>query len=144
MNREILFKAKRIDNGEWVTGTPVFVEEYTDMYWWDSEEQLLRYTSVGRTTLCQFTGLTDKNGVKIWENSILCYKGYKTPLYGVVKFEEFITDDSEQYIGFFVEWAPNGDGVKWADLRCDIGYWAVDNYTEVIGNRFDNPELLTT
>ena len=49
--REILFKAKRIDNGEWVTGTPVFVEEYTDMYWWDSEEQLLRYTSVGRTTL---------------------------------------------------------------------------------------------
>ena len=155
MNREILFKAKRIDNGEWIEGSFLInTIESTGKIEKQYKIENITYglfpndfmsgvsEQVEPATVCQFTGLTDKNGVKIWENSILCYKGYKTPLYGVVKFEEFITDDSEQYIGFFVEWAPNGDGVKWADLRCDIGYWAVDNYTEVIGNRFDNPELI--
>ena len=123
--REILFKAKRIDNGEWVTGTPVFVEEYTDMYWWDSEEQLLRYTSVGRTTLCQFTGLTDKNGVKIFEGDILNVVCKWDRANMVVLFESctFVLKTSDDI------------GYKY------LGYM---NNLEIIGNIHDNPDLLTT
>ena len=149
MTREVLFRAKRCDNEQWITGDLLqgkyhgtYIVDLTDDASYKIER--INWVEVYPNTVSQFTGLTDKNGVKILENDVLCYKGYKTPIYGIVNFGEFIADDSEQYIGFYVEWMPNGDGVKWADLRCDIGYWAVDNYTEVIGNRFDNPELLTT
>ena len=141
--RQILFRAKRIDNGEWVTGTPVFVEEYTDMYWWDSEEQLLRYTSVGRTTLCQFTGLTGKNGVKIFEGDIVARKG-------ITVWEDYINEKGEKwsrptskkkdelgvvrYEEKFTQFTSDNSSI-WLGQYDDI---------EIIGNRFDNPELLTT
>lgn len=118
MSRDILFKAKRKDNGEWVEGdlfhtyaNRVFIAKmsHNNMH------------EVIHDTICQYTGLTDKNGNTIWENDIIQYKDIKA--LGKV---EYIEDsfylkyvyDCKQYIG---------------------GMW---NKFEVIGNIFDNPELL--
>lgn len=65
--REILFKAKRLDNGEWVEG-----------YLWST--RTIGHTSlcgnldeivIDPSTVCQYTGLTDKNGKKIFEEDVL-------------------------------------------------------------------------
>lgn len=72
--REILFKAKRKDNGEWVEGyyrcIPCMgmLEHYIMPR--NPKNRMEQY-AIDPDTLCQYTGLTDKNGRKIWENDIL-------------------------------------------------------------------------
>jgi hypothetical protein len=62
--REILFKAKRVDNGEWVegdlsTGKSIHIINDNDCY------------IVHPSTVCQFTGLLDNNGKKVWEGDLV-------------------------------------------------------------------------
>ena len=127
MNREILFKAKRIDNGEWVEGD-LERTKYDDVIWIVDVrgEKCYRCDS---DTICQYTGLTDKNGKKIWENDILC--GHLDE-----KYPEDIT-----YTKVF--WNVNGFYTK--ESR-SIDVHLLDRfeqeYFEVVGNIFDNPELL--
>ena len=84
--REILFKAKRIDNGEWVEGYLVETRHNTyhdgyriidkdginydelDYY----EPSFISYV-IDQSTICQCTGLKDKNGKLIWENDVVAY-----------------------------------------------------------------------
>lgn len=140
--REILFKAKSIQTGEWIEGIPIkthlglfisFEENphYCSQYGYMEIDDIL---IVDEKTLCQFTGLCDKNGKKIWENDIV-----KTlsDIYAQVKFGLHHTT------GFAFEGYNQGFYVDFPDetcLRHELGYW--DNKVEVKGNIFDNPELL--
>ena len=121
MNREILFKAKRIDNGEWVEGD-LERTKYDDVIWIVDVRGEKCYRC-DLDTICQYIGLTDKNDKKIWENDIVELpdeEGYFT-----CKWEE----DAARFV-------MNGDG-----LTVDFdNYWRYQ--TEVAGNIFDNPELL--
>ena len=123
--REILFKAKTI-NGNWVNG----LLANKDDKWYISNKAGMPFAyDVRPETICQFTGLCDKNGKKIWENDILMAHldesypedvTYETVEWGVagwVTHESGSTD--REYLDEF-------------DLK----------YFEVVGNIFDNKELL--
>lgn len=154
MNDRYLYRAKRTDNGEWVEGllwkkkynsNKIFIScfPYKD----DNEEVFV----VDKNTICQCTGLKDKNGKLIWENDILLQKTTelhwcKWECIGVVKYGEHDWNVSEYgytSIGFYVEpIVRKGDINK---IACGLSQVDIlDEYypCEVIGNIFDNPELL--
>lgn len=128
MNREILFKAKRIDNGEWVEGQYVYITNPLTEDGKPIKHLICNGTNIfndliDSDTICQCTGLTDKNDKKIWENDIV----------ELPDEEGYFTCKWEEDVARFVM---NGDG-----LTVDFdNYWSYQ--TEVAGNIFDNPELL--
>lgn len=131
--REILFKAKRKDNGEWVEGyyqkKHNFLGNEEHLIFHVDSHTVWEYTEIVPETLCQFTGLCDKNGKRIWENDILMAHldesypedaTYKTVEWGVAGWAAHETGSTDrEYIDKF-------------DLE----------HFEVVGNIFDNKELL--
>lgn len=125
--REILFKAKRKDNSEWVEG---YYQKRFDLdgseqhfIFWSKSYTVWEYVEIDSDTLCQYTGLTDKNGKKIWENDILELPGEDG--YFVCEWEE----DTARFV-------MNVDG-----LTVDFdNYWGYQ--VEVMGNIFDDVDLL--
>ena len=123
MEDRYLFKAKHF--GEWHIGN--IIKEPDGLYIRDIKENVTAYID-DESTICQCTGLKDKNGKLIWENDVVRGKmhgnyGYRK-LVGVVQY----------YIDAFkVNVKPNS---FWGD------YKNISNACEVIGNIFDNPELL--
>jgi uncharacterized phage protein (TIGR01671 family) len=130
--REILFKAKRIDNGEWVEGCYV-TSDGKSFICMDIVEHYcviaLRWFEIDPETLCQFTGLCDKNGKRIWENDIL-----------MAHLDESYPEDATYET---VEWGVAG-WVGHETGSTDKEYlnkFDLEHY-EVVGNIFDNKELL--
>ncbi len=142
MNREILFKAKRKDNGEWVEGYYVKTRLGTDIKPSDvifvpfkiNRNEEWGWIKIDPETLCQYTGLTDKNGNEIWENDIISIAAYsydepEDDYFGVVTYCE---KDAC--------WSLNNNE-KYGEIICEC----FGSYTTEItnhGNIFDNPELL--
>ena len=128
--REILFKAKRIDNGEWVEG---YVVRKRGLYFIydivNSESCRQNNYEIDPETICQFTGLCDKNGKKIWENDIL-----------MAHLDESYPEDTTYET---VEWGVAGWVTHEANSvdRQYLDEFDLEHF-EVVGNIFDNKELL--
>ena len=153
--REILFKAKRINNGEWVEGYYLRDQYHIGgkdiiFYRKDSDRFTVYTDRIDIETLCQFTGLCDKNGNKIWEYDVLMCHGNSEDLAKAV-FGEFGVRDIEtgsiidKVTGWHYEIIPT-DAIS----RCEPFCWSMpltEYYIdrcemEVVSNIFDNPELL--
>ena len=124
--REILFKAKRIDNGEWVEGYYLYDNRPNGSHfivcYCKYEEKTYE---IDPSTICQYTGLADKNGQKIWENDIAYMRCNGLSGYGKVIYENgcFWINDKKR-------------GRKYPFSNHDVKY-------RVDGNIFDNLELLS-
>ena len=135
MNREILFKAKRKDNGEWVEGYYVYCRKrhyilpvLNKAIGFDERED--EWVEADPNTICQYTGLTDKNGKRIWENDI-CDRKEKYPEIVTYNKGDWRLDYSYAL------------GKEKHFCACNLGFYACERKcVEVIGNVFDNPELL--
>ncbi|MBD5473654.1 MAG: hypothetical protein HDR20_12415 [Lachnospiraceae bacterium] len=125
-NREILFRAKRKSDGEWIFGNLLRTDDDGICIIQNHvPHHLLKNYEVDSETICQYTGLTDKNGRKIFEGDIVQYS--KIGAVGKVVWYE------GDYIGFAVD--DIDDSFQQYDKEL------FDKH-EVIGNIFDNPELL--
>ena len=137
MSREILFKAKRKDNGKWVEGNLITNERNENQkyigYIFDERNGVIEdfdLVEVIPDTICQYTGLTDKNGKKIWENDI-CDRKEKHPEIVTYNKGDWQLDYSYAL------------GKEKHFSACNLGFYACERKcVEVIGNIFDNPELL--
>ena len=121
MMKEILFKGKRVDNGKWTEG--YFFKSWDKVFLlWGMTGDCPNMEEVIPETVGQYTGLNDKNGKKIFEGDILL-KGFEKVL------------------------------VKWNANQCRWGIYSnnyeicgfnesTQGYFEVIGNIYDNSELL--
>ncbi|MCJ7861193.1 MULTISPECIES: YopX family protein [unclassified Blautia] len=130
--REILFKAKRIDNGEWVEGCLVIDHSRSNLFEYRMqpvESGVLYAPPINPETLCQYTGLTDKNGNRIWENDIL-----------IAHLDESYPEDVTYET---IEWGMSGWVTREAGStdRQYLDEFDLEHY-EVVGNIFDNKELL--
>jgi uncharacterized phage protein (TIGR01671 family) len=140
--REILFRGKRCDNGEWVQGYYIRAEHHWHKHGIHKDWITLGASANGgwfvlhnkyavkAETVGQFTGLTDKNGKKIFEGDII-----KIP----DDYDEFGINAGEIYEVYF---AFGGFRLKPKYSKAK-GFWLEDDKTvEVIGNIHDNPKLL--
>ncbi len=142
MMREILFRGKRTDNGEWVEGYYVKAELLNGS---GEEHVIIEYSAEGTTyhviseTVGQFTGLTDKNGTKIFEGDIVKCTD-ENNLLEFCAIVEFGNPNGEYNWGWQLKYIKgtkvNMDILCWVDME-DLGA-----YIEVIGNIYDNPELM--
>ena len=156
MEDRYLFRGKRIDNGEWVEGYlsyPFCTKKGNESYYFYAKDSLGFFCRcvVDASTICQCTGLKDKNGKLIWENDILLQKTTEKhwcewQRMGLVKYGEHDWNEGVygyKNIGFFVEpIVKEGDETRMKPGLCQEDL-VFENYPyEVIGNIFDNPELL--
>lgn len=144
MSREILFRGKRIDNGEWVywnifgelTEFICFQNEKWKSLHYDASKKIIEPTTIG-----PYTGLKDKNGTLVFCDDIILKQDGSCSVYGIVRYGDIpAITGNHKHIGFYIEWINDGANL-WSEWwRNDIGYWVSKCLTA--GNIYDNPELL--
>lgn len=135
MMREILFKGKRLDNGEWITGhllkyedgSARMVSSNTDIFCFEKDESIIQTVAhrVDPETVGQYTGFVDKNGKKIFEGDIVSIYNSKAFLFAV--------EWNNQYV---LKCTSNGV----SDNILNVIESPED--VEVVGNIYDNSELI--
>ena len=136
--REILFRGKRLDNGEWVYGSFCMdareqfnglcgVDGFIRLY--DKAKGKMQTYEVDRETVGQYTGLKDKNGKRIFEGDIL-----------ESRYDDLYPDNVSIEV---VQWFRNGWYIRQGkNLPDALNEYGVLPYSEVIGNIHDNMALL--
>lgn len=125
MNREIIFRGKRLDNDEWLYGDLMHDNQGGCYIYPLDAENLYTENKVATDTVGQFSGLVDKNGVKIFEGDWVLLEG----------------------VGIF--------NVRYSTSMCQFGLYGKRGFVDalkelqedryvVVGNVYDNPELLAT
>lgn len=132
--REILFRGKRVDNGEWAYGDLLTCDDEMEIY---SESHGENGGWVIPETVGEYTGLTDKNGVKIFEGDIVKGTAYSAKFVGIIVWIDEIG-------GFGVRYRKRQEATAWENSsilkRASEG--RTGEFTaEIIGNIYDNPEL---
>lgn len=142
--REILFRGKRLDNGEWITGhllkyedgSARIVPNNTDIFCFEKDESIIQTIAhrVDPKNVGQYTGFVDKNGKKIFEGDIVIIKDDLNKMYYLKWFDDMC--------------------FAFADIRSDYketfySCYDIHKYgfplseqVKIIGNIYDNPELL--
>lgn len=148
--REILFRGRRIDNGEWIEGFLIFDREFCGKP--DHHSYIVNhshpsgcfgcdvYIEVDPSTVGQYTGLKDRNGVQIFEGDVIKTHYANTPK---TDFIEQVVFHNGHFCGMYERdkmkmWAALPDGIK--RLPQDKSVYM--EWCEVIGNIHDNPKLL--
>lgn len=123
--REILFRGKRLDNGEWVEGyfVNLWLIHYQKHQPIITDNNAVSY-DVDPSTVSQYTGLTDKNGKKIFEGDIMAFTAYGFDYVGTVEFVDGSFSIMCEHASPFLDQAVSKHGAY------------------IIGNMHDNPELL--
>lgn len=133
--QEILFRGKRLDNDQWVEGDlshNIQGEEYIRCWGWSAYKAY----KIDPITLGRFTSLTDRNGVKIYEDDICCFM--KRDSDGISKQDcrVVVYSDTAFMLCKHIEG-------KAYDEEIDLWWhWQQAGDFEVVGNIHDNPELL--
>ena len=141
MNDRYLYRAKQTDNVEWVEGfyavigekTVIIEKEREEFYDVEGEKKSHgnKIVEVDPSTICQCTGLKDKNGHLIWENDIVAYWDSYSTESGLAEADcigKVVWDD--ETISFQV-----------TNRLSAESYEVLGDECSVIGNVFDNPEL---
>ena len=133
--REILFRGKRVGDGEWVVGTLVKMGPvgYVRHFILPDYASAFYDIEVDPATVGQYTGLTDKNGEKIFEGDIITCSQYLGGNFVDYHIEKGYV---EMKFGAFGLHRKQGYYRPFKD-------WLEDYEFEVTGNIHDNPELLS-
>lgn len=140
--RDILFRGKRIDNGEWIEGYYIKTKRHHCIITGCIDDGYVVYGHyandiamyvVDINTVGQYIGLTDKNGNKIFEGDIVDADNEWWDAAGPAGHSSNILS---------VEWCDFHCGFDpFADYDCDCGVYIEANNVNIIGNIYDNPEL---
>ena len=132
--REILFRGKQVNDGMWIQG-------YLFQFWgrayilWGMTNDTPTMHEVKPETIGQFTGLTDKNGVKIFEGDIVAFTA-EDELWEPHYYQGFV------YFCDGAFWVDCGKDNDDNDVLFSIGHALLaDKNIQVIGNIHNNPEL---
>lgn len=130
MEERYLFKAKRIDNEEWVQGYLFGIWEKRYILWGMTND-IPNMIEVDPTTICQCTGLKDKNGNLIWENDVVGF------------WDAYSTENGQAEMDCIgkVVWDDETISFQVTNRLSAESYEVLDECS-IIGNIFDNKDLL--